>query len=96
MSDDLAKSVGQRVVMNHISYPAVPLHGLHRNNMAFSREARLPYLDYDLVDFCLRLPDDLYVRNGWQKWVLREAAGNTIPKRSCRQAQPLDTHHLSG
>lgn len=64
--------------------------------MAFSREGRLPYLDYDLVDFCITLPDGFYIRNGWQKWILREAAGNSIP-RSIRwradkvgYAAPLD------
>lgn len=50
-----------------------------RNAMAHSREGRLPYLDYDLVDFCMRLPDHYHVRHGWQKWILRQSAGNTIP-----------------
>jgi len=63
----------------HNSLPML-LRYADRNAMAFSRESRLPYLDYDLVDFCIRLPDDYYVRNGWQKWILREAAGNTIPQ----------------
>jgi asparagine synthase (glutamine-hydrolysing) len=64
--------------------------------MAFSREGRLPFLDYELVDFCISLPDEYYVRNGWQKWILREAAGDSIP-RSIRwradkvgYAAPLD------
>ena len=48
--------------------------------MAFSREGRLPYLDYDLVDFCISLPDNFLVRNGWQKWILRQAAGDRIPR----------------
>lgn len=50
-----------------------------RNAMAFSREARLPFLDYDLVDFCLRLPDHFLVRQGWQKWILRMSAGRLLP-----------------
>ena len=63
-------------------YSSLPmlLRYTDRNSMAFSRESRLPYLDYDLVDFCIRLPDDFYVRNGWQKWILREAAGKMIPQ----------------
>ena len=51
-----------------------------RNSMAFSRESRLPYLDYDLVDFCISLPDSYYIRNGWQKWILRESSKNLIPR----------------
>ena len=71
----------RRTLSEALLYNSLPmlLRYADRNSMAFSREARLPYLDYDLVEFCLRLPDDFYVRNGWQKWVLREAAGSTIP-----------------
>lgn len=73
----------RRTLSEALLYNSLPmlLRYADRNSMAFSRESRLPYLDYDLVDFCIRLPDHFYVRNGWQKWVLREAAGNTIPQK---------------
>jgi asparagine synthase (glutamine-hydrolysing) len=72
----------RRTLSEALLYNSLPmlLRYADRNSMAFSIESRLPYLDYDLVDFCIRLPDDFYVRNGWQKWVLREAAGKTIPQ----------------
>lgn len=44
-----------------------------RDAMAFSLETRHPFLDYRLVDFCFSLPNDYKIRNGWQKWILREA-----------------------
>lgn len=71
----------RRTLSEALLYNSLPmlLRYADRNSMAFSRETRLPYLDYDLVDFCLRLPDHFYVRHGWQKWILRQAAGNTIP-----------------
>lgn len=71
----------RRTLSEALQYNCLPmlLRYADRNAMAFSREGRLPYLDYDLVDFCIRMPDDLYVRNGWQKWILRQAAGNSIP-----------------
>lgn len=73
----------RRVLSEALQYNSLPmlLRYADRNSMAFSREVRLPYLDHELVDFCLRMPDDYYVRNGWQKWVLREAAQDTIPQR---------------
>ncbi|MEP6969938.1 MAG: asparagine synthase C-terminal domain-containing protein, partial [Betaproteobacteria bacterium] len=73
----------RRTMSEALLYNGLPtlLRYADRNAMAFSREGRLPYLDYDLVDFCIRLPDQYLVRNGWQKWVLREAAGNTIPPK---------------
>lgn len=71
----------RRTISEALLYNSLPmlLRYADRNSMAFSREARLPYLDYELVDFCIKLPDEFYIRNGWQKWVLRQAAGSTIP-----------------
>jgi asparagine synthase (glutamine-hydrolysing) len=40
--------------------------------MAFGLETRHPFLDYRLVDFCFSMPDDLKIKNGWQKNILRE------------------------
>lgn len=71
----------RRTLSEALLYNSLPmlLRYADRNSMAFSRESRLPFLDYDLVDFCITLPDEYYVRNGWQKWILRQATGNTIP-----------------
>lgn len=44
-----------------------------RDGMAFSLESRHPFLDYRLVDFCFALPNDYKIRDGWQKWILRES-----------------------
>ena len=49
--------------------------------MAFSREVRLPFLDYELVDYCISMPDDYLIRNGWQKWILRQSVGHSIPSK---------------
>ena len=71
----------RRALFESLLYNSLPmlLRYADRNSMAFSRETRLPFLDYDLVDFCLRLPDAFLIRNGWQKWILRQAAGSSIP-----------------
>jgi asparagine synthase (glutamine-hydrolysing) len=44
-----------------------------RNSMAFAVEARLPFLDYRIVEFATTLPDSYKIHNGWQKYILREA-----------------------
>lgn len=44
-----------------------------RNSMAFAIEARLPFLDYRIVEFAMQLPDDYKIRDGWQKYILRMA-----------------------
>jgi asparagine synthase (glutamine-hydrolysing) len=42
-----------------------------RNSMAHSVEARLPFLDYRLVEAALSLPVDQKIHNGWSKYPLR-------------------------
>ncbi len=52
-----------------------------RNSMAFSIESRVPYLDQELVDHILSLPDDAIIRDGWSRWILRAALKGTLPER---------------
>lgn len=44
-----------------------------RNSMAFAVEARLPFLDYRIVEFAMTIPDDFKIREGWQKYIVRKA-----------------------
>lgn len=62
-------------------YDSLPtqLHSGDRNSMAHSVESRFPFLDYELVDWCIRLPDDQLVNKGWQKYILRNATSTIIP-----------------
>ncbi len=50
-----------------------------RNSMAFGIEARLPFLDYRVVEFARTLQDGFLLRNGWTKAVLRAALRGLIP-----------------
>src|SRR5262249_13452808 len=45
-----------------------------RASMAYSLEARVPYLDYRLVEFAARLRPDLKIRDGQTKYVLKRVA----------------------
>jgi asparagine synthase (glutamine-hydrolysing) len=45
----------------------------------FGLECRHPYFDLDLVNFCLSLPWQQKTRNGWPKWILRQAIGRHLP-----------------
>lgn len=62
------------------------VHGLEellryadRNSMAHGREVRLPFLNYELVEFVFSLPPHFKIRNGWTKWILRNAMKNLLP-----------------
>lgn len=57
------------------------LHWEDRDSMAHGVEARLPFLDYRLVEFCLGLPEDFKLRDGWTKRVLREGMRGLLPER---------------
>lgn len=51
-----------------------------RNSMAHSIESRMPFLDYELVEFTVRCPPSLKLRGGWTKWILREALRGVLPE----------------
>lgn len=55
------------------------LHYEDRNSMAHGVEARLPFLDHRLVEFCIGLPDDLKIRSGIRKHILRTALSDILP-----------------
>jgi asparagine synthase (glutamine-hydrolysing) len=56
------------------------LHYEDRNAMAFSVEARLPFLDHRLVEWLAGLPADCKLRQGVTKVVLREAMAGILPE----------------
>lgn len=55
-----------------ISLPCI-LRTVDRNSMAFSIEDRLPFLDYNLVDFALGLPLQSKIKDGWSKYIMRKS-----------------------
>jgi asparagine synthase (glutamine-hydrolysing) len=57
---------------------------LDRCLMAHSTEGRTPYLDTEVAALAFRLPDDLKVRRGLGKWLLRRWLAERLPA-----AQPL-------
>jgi asparagine synthase (glutamine-hydrolysing) len=56
------------------------LHYEDRNSMAHSIEARVPFLDYRLVEFIFSLPMNQIIRNGTTKVILRETMQGIIPE----------------
>ena len=48
--------------------------------MAFSIEARVPFIDYRVVECGMKIPATFKIHNGWTKYALRSAAEGIIPK----------------
>lgn len=52
-----------------------------RNSMGNSIETRLPFVDFRVVEFGLALPESVKIRDGFGKWILREAMADRLPGR---------------
>jgi asparagine synthase (glutamine-hydrolysing) len=74
--------------MTRFSLPSL-LRYEDKNSMAFSVESRTPFLDYRLVEYLAKLPLTLKIRNGWTKFILREAMKGIIPERIRRRRGKL-------
>lgn len=57
------------------------LHYEDRSSMAFSVEARVPFLDAELVKGLMRMPLTMKIRDGKTKWVMREALKDVLPEK---------------
>ncbi len=50
-----------------------------KNSLAIPVEVRAPLLDYRLVEFAFQLPVGFLIRDGWLKWILRQAMDDLLP-----------------
>ncbi|MGE9296344.1 MAG: N-acetylglutaminylglutamine amidotransferase [Puniceicoccales bacterium] len=55
-----------------------PVKRVDNNTMAASLEARVPFLDHEVVEFAATVPPELKIENGG-KYILQEAARKVIP-----------------
>ena len=54
-----------------------------RSSMAWSVEARLPFLDHELIEFCSLIPPRLKMKRLTEKWILRKAMEKVLPAAIC-------------
>lgn len=50
-----------------------------KNAMRFSIEGRVPFLDFELIEYLFSLPDEAIIKEGWNKFILRESMKKTLP-----------------
>ena len=73
--------------LNDILYNNTMQHGLEellrfadRNSMAHGTEVRLPFLNFELVDFIFSLPSSFKIKDGFTKYILRKTMAGKIPE----------------
>ena len=70
--------------------PAYINHTLDAASMAYGLEARVPFLDHELVELCARIPPSLKLRGLREKYVLRRALEDALPRDILwRRKRPL-------
>jgi asparagine synthase (glutamine-hydrolysing) len=75
-------NLGKRMKEDLFKYSLpVMLRYEDKNSMAHSVEARLPFLDYRVVEKLASFPLTQKIRNGWTKYVLRNAMRDTLPNK---------------
>lgn len=72
----------------------------NQNSMSIPLELRSPFLDYRVVEFGFNLPLDYLIRDGWMKWLLRDAMDNELPAvvtwRKRKMGFPFPLRHWLG
>lgn len=65
--------------LRHYSVPVL-LHYEDRLSMAFGAEVRVPFLDHHIVDIGMAMDDDLKIKHGFSKYLLRKTFESMLPK----------------
>jgi asparagine synthase (glutamine-hydrolysing) len=60
-----------------------------RNSMKNSVESRVPFLDIDLVNFVMSLPNNFKIRKAIKKYLLRQVAYKYLPKKLVDRSDKL-------
>jgi len=74
--------------LNDVLYNNTMKHGLEellryadRNSMAHGTEVRLPFLNFELVNFIFSLPSSYKIKDGFTKYILRKTMMDKIPDK---------------
>lgn len=76
------QTVQERQILDLTKF-SVPVlnHYEDRMSMAWSREVRVPFLDYRLVEKLVPLPVEYKLNQGWTKYIFRKAMKDYLPEQ---------------
>ncbi|MCB8820154.1 asparagine synthase (glutamine-hydrolyzing) [Microvirga rosea] len=82
-------SIGSLCLASMTSNLPMLLHWEDRNSMAHSIEARVPFLDHRLVEFCIGIGDQHKIKGGETKRVMRRALGDVLPPQIAKRRDKI-------
>ncbi len=77
---DPGDSINRLLYYEQRTYLPSLLHRLDRMSMAASIEARVPFLDYRLVEWSNKLNSNVKIRRFVNKWIVKKAAERWLPR----------------
>lgn len=96
MYHQVGDDVRQRLFLHKIrNLCRTELQRVDRTSMGQGVEVRVPFLDLSLVELAMRMPIDLKMRDGQEKWIVREAFADVLPDY-IRQRPKNPMSHSSG
>ena len=88
--DRVADNLKVRLLQDFVTYSLPPLLRYEdRASMAHSLEARLPFLDQELVEHILRLPASSLIDNGWPRAIVRRGLHGLLPRKVERRRKKI-------
>lgn len=80
LASEMTVQQRQRLDIENFSVPAL-VHYEDRMSMAWSREMRVPFLDYRLIEALIPVSMEMKLKNGWTKYIFRKAMQPYLPKQ---------------
>ncbi len=84
--DNLKKRLVEDIF--HNSLPSL-LRYEDKNSMHFSIEGRVPFLDANLLKYIFSLPDEAIIKDGWNKYILRESIRGLVPEKIVKRRNKI-------
>jgi len=74
-----ARDAARLFMHNLLTLHRTELQRVDRCSMAFEVEVRVPFLDLNVVELALQMPMEWKIRDGVEKWAVREAFRDELP-----------------
>jgi asparagine synthase (glutamine-hydrolysing) len=73
------------IQMRGLTSGVVPLtlEALDTISSLYGVEYRFPFYDRELIEFCLAIPSTQQIRDGWTRWIMRQALSGSLPEKVC-------------